>query len=979
MLPHFLSTHKKMMFPTLKRLFTVASMAAASLLAIALGLPQPGLAQPPATTQLNILAMDDHGLTIELVAPPPQIEPVSIDGQPFQRVSLPGAGMMASPGAPQLPVKATLLAVPSTAGLSVTILEAESQLVPNVRPAPAPVLTTAGSDPLTADLIETVTPDPAIYRADSFFPAEPVRLEKAVWLREQLLAPLQFFPAQINPVSGQLRVYRRIVARVEWDLPLSAAAAPPENPAIESLLEAVALNAGQINRPAAEPGDTTLPPVSAADASPALKIGVKTDGLYRLTGAELAAAGFNLAGIDPRQLRLQNQGANIPCRIEGESDGVFDPADTLLFYGVALTSVYSSENIYWLSAGSVPGLPMAERSAPPAAAPTPVDFPQTLHAELDTFYWQTMPNSAGQDHWFWGDRLTAPQNRNYNLGLTFISTSASTATLRLSLKGYTNTPHQSRLWLNGSPVSTATWSGQSIFEQSVTVPHSRLIDGSNIIGVEALSTTAPVDQWLVNWIEIDYRDSYTASSNLLRFAPPAANTFRFKVTNFTTSTLTLLDVTQPASPVLITGAAIQADGATFGAEFTDTAGPETRYLAISPDRFKTPASLNLDQPSAWRSAAIGADTILITHHDFLTAASRLADHRAAQGLRVITVDITDIFDEFAHGLAEPQAIRDFLSYAYHNWTPPAPAYVLLLGDGHQDYRDNLRTGAVNFIPPPIVLTDLLGETPSDNWFVQLSGDDVLPDMFIGRLSVQTAAQAETVVSKLIEYDNLPLEPGWQQAALLVADDDLSDFVSISEQVAGQLPTNFSTGRVYVANYPPGNPTQAIIDQINAGALLVNYSGHGSVNRWGVWDGGDIFQQSDAASLANGQRLPFVTIANCLNGFFTQPGSDESLAETLQRPASGGAVGVWAATGLGYPSGHRELIGQFYSAVFSAGIRELGAATTAAKLNTLAQNESFAELVQTFALFGDPATALKIPTQPNTSPASIYLPVVIRGQ
>ncbi|MCG3209540.1 MAG: hypothetical protein FOGNACKC_03167 [Anaerolineae bacterium] len=963
---------------TLKRLFTVTSLAAASLLAIALGLPQPGLAQPAATTQLNILAMDDHGLTIELTAPPPQIEPVSIDGQPFQRVSLPGAGMMASPGAPQLPVKATLLAVPSTDGLSVTVLEAESQLIPNVRPAPAPALTAPGTDPLTADLIETVSPDPAIYRANAFFPVQPVRLEKTMRLREQLLAPLQFFPVQANPVSGELRVYRRIVVRVEWDLPLAAAAASPENPAVESLLKAVALNAAQINRPAARPSAPTLPPAIAATAPPALKIGVKADGLYRLTGAELAAAGFNLAGIDPRRLRLQNQGANIPCRIEGETDGVFDPADTLLFYGTALTSVYSSENIYWLSAGSAPGLRMAERSAPAVAAPTPADFPQTLHAELDTFYWQTMPNSAGQDHWFWGDRLTAPQNRNYSLGLTFISTSASTATLRLSLKGYTNTPHQSRLWLNGSPVSTATWEGQSIFEQSVTVPHSRLVDGYNIIGVEALTTTAPVDQWLVNWIEIDYHDSYAASNNFLRFAPPAAGTFRFKVTNFATSTITLLDITQPASPVFITGAAVQAEGGTFSAQFTDTAGPETRYLAISPDRFKTPASLNLDQPSAWRSSAIGADTILITHHDFLTAATRLANHRAAQGLRVVTVDITDIFDEFAHGLAEPQAIRDFLSYAYHNWTPPAPAYVLLVGDGHQDYRDNLHTGAINFIPPAIVLTDLLGETPSDNWLVQLTGDDVLPDMFIGRLSVQTAAQAETAVSKLIEYDDLPLEPGWQQAALLVADDDSPDFVSISEQVAGQLPTNFSTGRVYAANYPPGNPTEAIINGINAGALLVNYSGHGSVNRWGVWSGGDIFQQSDVAGLANGRRLPFVTIANCLNGFFTQLGSDESLAETLQRSATGGAVGVWAATGLGYPSGHRELMRQFYNAVFSNGIRELGAATTEAKLNTLAQSESFAELVQTFALFGDPATGLKTPSQPNTSPASIYLPVVIRS-
>ena len=44
----------------------------------------------------------------------------------------------------------------------------------------------------------------------------------------------------------------------------------------------------------------------------------------------------------------------------------------------------------------------------------------------------------------------------------------------------------------------------------------------------------------------------------------------------------------------------------------------------------------------------------------------------------------------AMGLAAPIAIRDFLSYAYDNWQNPAPQYVLLVGDGSFDYKDNLK-------------------------------------------------------------------------------------------------------------------------------------------------------------------------------------------------------------------------------------------------------------------------------------------------
>ena len=68
---------------------------------------------------------------------------------------------------------------------------------------------------------------------------------------------------------------------------------------------------------------------------------------------------------------------------------------------------------------------------------------------------------------------------------------------------------------------------------------------------------------------------------------------------------------------------------------------------------------------------------------------------------------------------------------------PAPTDVLLLGDATLDYKDNRQTGTRNYVPSQVIETEFWGEAPSDNWFVAVSGEDLLPDLLIGRLAAQT--------------------------------------------------------------------------------------------------------------------------------------------------------------------------------------------------------------------------------------------------
>lgn len=958
--------------------------------------PEETAAQSLSAGPLTLLSATDTEAIIEITLDPIdalQSETVQLEGERYQRLHIPGWEQTHQPGAPQLPTVGTLIGLPSLTEVSVEVLSREDERQSSYRLPPAPTVQVQGDgfdEVLAAGAVESYEADAAIYGHDAFYPGQAVQVEYTGYLRDQAVARLQFYPVRTNPVTRELELIRRMVVRVSWDQPLAAAVtAAQAGPAFEPLLQKTVLNYGALNR-AAVPyfsgGSITSAQGVEATSTTTLKIGVTEDGMYGLTYTDLTGAGFNLANLDPRRLKLQNQGVDIPIYIEGEADGRFDPSDTLLFYGTAMTGIYTTENIYWLSQDQAQGLRMSSRDGTPQGAPVPAHFPTTLHAEEDTFYWQTMPNSLAEDNWFWGGRMTAPASRSYTVSLNNISTTAASVTVRVRFKGRTsnaalNPDHHTKIYLNGLDIEPAGqwWDGLIVYDHAVSTAHSNLQEGDNTVKLQLVGDTgSSVKQAYHNWIEIDYWDRYVAEADQLHFGPPAAGPFQFEITGFSSNEIAVFDVTDPTQVARITNTQIVNSGGAYTLKFQDTAQAATRYLALTPAQWQSPAQIKADQPSAWKSPQNGADYIIISHRDFMASTAALAAHRSAAGMRVAHIDVEDLYDEFNHGIFHPKAIRDFLAYAYKQWKAPVPAYVVLVGDAYQDYKDDYHTGTMNYVPTQIVETDILGETPSDNWFVTVSGADAIPDMFVGRLSAQSSDQVETMIDKIIDYEQAAATAGWNQAVLLVADDDSPSFETMSQILSGLLPADFTAHPINAADYPPGTPAQAVVSQINAGRLLVNYSGHGSVDAWGKWQDDFILDLADITALNNPTRLPVVTVANCLNGFFSGPKSQTAVAEAFQRHNKGGAVAVWAPTGLNYPSGQRALITAFYQAIFEQQQVTLGQATTTAKLSVANQNAVWDELVETYVLFGDPALRLAVPALTTVEPdQTLYLPLIIR--
>ena len=154
----------------------------------------------------------------------------------------------------------------------------------------------------------------------------------------------------------------------------------------------------------------------------------------------------------------------------------------------------------------------------------------------------------------------------------------------------------------------------------------------------------------------------------------------------------------------------------------------TTVTSPSPRRpFSRPASSSPSRPARLRSRANQADYLLIAPQAFLAAAQPLLDRRASQGLTTFAASLEEITSSFGAGQPSGEALRDFLSFAYHHWTRPSPRYVLLLGDSNYDPRHFSASSQPSPLPYLLQKTSYMW-TASDPALVALNGDDPLPDL-----------------------------------------------------------------------------------------------------------------------------------------------------------------------------------------------------------------------------------------------------------
>jgi hypothetical protein len=591
-----------------------------------------------------------------------------------------------------------------------------------------------------------------------------------------------------------------------------------------------------------------------------------------------------------------------------------------------------------------------------SAAAAPTNFDYTAERKDRSVYFVTVLNGDAEN--FFGQVITFnstnPTSQVINSPNPDLA-APGTAKLEIALQGVNLTLHQISVEFNGVIIGSFSFFGYDPASgghpvQVFNIPVSQLHDGANTI---KFILPAGGDVSIVDYVKLTYPHLFRADAGALRFN--LRGTHSLKIDGFATSSVRLIDYTDPLN-VGISRPVSEPSGAGFAITVPTSDPPQkaTRlFYAIPRGQFDQPASLALNQPSTLNQGNLsqtithGADFLVVSHKNFIPALAPLLNQRQSQGMTAAVVDVEDVYDEFGYGMHGPQPVKDFLSYASAHWVTK-PRYVIFAGDASFDPRNYMNVGNFDLVPTKLV-DATYNETASDEWLTDFDNDGI-GNIPVGRLPLRTTAEADLIISKIINFApaNVP------QSAILVADDPTGyyfNFETANDQVQALLPASMTVQRVNVRTDGAALAKTNIIAGFNEGRALANYSGHGNVD---VWTQFSVFTSNDALALTNGNKLSFVVVMDCLNGYFQDPAL-LSLSEALLKAPQGGAVAAFASSGLTLPDGQHEMSEQLYTLIYGAGAPPiaLGDAIKIAKGST-----TDIDVKKTWVYFGDPSLKIR---------------------
>lgn len=384
-------------------------------------------------------------------------------------------------------------------------------------------------------------------------------------------------------------------------------------------------------------------------------------------------------------------------------------------------------------------------------------------------------------------------------------------------------------------------------------------------------------------------------------------------------------------------------------------------------------------------------------------AERLAEaHRKAQGLRVKIVDAGQLFNEFSSGTPDASAYRRYMKMLYDRATTDQdlPRYLLLFGDCAWDNRmisDNWKSYSPKDFLLSFEVTDgfqhqansqfALGEQNSyttDDYFGWLDDNEGTSyssnkiDLSIGRFTCHTLNTAKVLVDKSINYLQNKETGAWKNVIYVLADDGngnlhMKDAEAVVKQIENSTYKKSIIKKVYNDAYTRVSTgtghsfptvTALLQEAIEQGALIFNYTGHGSPEQLSK---SKILKTEDFEKPTIG-NMPLWIMASCEISPFDSQKHD--LGRAAIHNAQGGAIAVMCASRTVYSNYNRNLNIAYNKHLFSfdsKGKRNtMGDALRLAKVEMIdpesnSGNKDASINKLKYALLGDPALPVTFPT------------------
>ena len=702
------------------------------------------------------------------------------------------------------------------------------------------------------------------------------------------------------------------------------------------------------------------------------KIPITKDGIHQLDRNYLHALGINVTSIDPRNIQIWGTDGyelprlnstprpvfeQIPILVTGESDGSMDAADVVIFYGNSpnkyvfnpnnnqyshSTHPYSASNFIFLTVGNEAGIRLSEINLTGNESRVIETFKDFIWKEDELLRPDTRTKSGTQ--WL-GQQFSmesfARTQAIFNDTIPgFIQGSSIDIVVEYAARANLTSRFETRI--GNSLLGNTSISGIADLNRSDgrsantgrltrTVPSISL--NNNILKIDATfdNSGSTASGWL-DWVRIRLTRELRPKNNLLHYYAPddgsSSQIAQHTLKGFTNRPI-VMDVTNPVKPLLYS---VTQSNDNFVTSHPTT--PGSRFVAQT--QFIQPNAGNRIDNQNLRGITDFPDYIIVTNDLLFQEALEFADYRRSNGgWNPIVVKQDIIFNEFSGGVMDVSGIRDYIRYLYNRAgqnVNQIPKHVLFFGDTTFDYKNILTEprhqnqvityqseesysrgnsyGSDDFF--------VLLDPHEGNWFSTAGSTSAVEriDMGVGRLPVQSVAEARLVVNKIKSYEDPANFGDWRTLFTFSSDDDINGssverdlHVWNAEGTAESMDRDAGgvrINKIYQINYPVINTplgrlspeaNQAFVNSINNGTLVMNYSGHGSEQ---LLSAEQLFKSDDISRLTNADRLTIMTTATCDFGRFDDP-DEQSGAEKMMLHPNGGAIAAFTTTRVVFTS------------------------------------------------------------------------------
>lgn len=741
---------------------------------------------------------------------------------------------------------------------------------------------------------------------------------------------------------------------------------------------------------------------------------VEKSGVYKVTKDFLKNLGFNV-NVDPRKIKIYGNGGRMlpllnstfypndlaenAIQFIGESDGVFNDNDYILFYAEGVdnwneesqtnSNLFASKSYYYVTVTGDLGKRIQNFTQPTQASTLNITtFDDYQYHEVDLInivragrQWFGEPFNINNVQEFTFEIPNIVTSSPVNLNVTVGSNAYNATSFKVESNG------QLVGNINLTPISAGSGTELNI----ASLPSNTSIAASNLIKIKLTYDNAgvPSSNAYLDNIILKSKRNLTGYGKQFRFQYNGTNTLSGIASyqlNSASGISTVWDITDIYNVTSIDNTTNQSNFS-----FKVPLGDTRKYIAIDLSDLYTPlkenstrvANQNVKGTIFKNSQGVfqDIDYLIVTPEFLKPQADKLATfHSNYSRLNVKTVTLESIYEEFSSGKQDIAAIRNLIKYIYFNASNPTKRikYVNLFGDASFDYKNRIPNNS-NIVPIYHALNSTTGgeaSYASDDFFGYMDPTEGNIgyffggiDITVGRMLVSNNTQAEEMINKVFEYNDLKSYGNWRNNYVAISDDsDKSSDASLQlkqNQLADRIVLEkpfINVKKVLLDSYVQessagGNrypkAREDIFNAFEKGALVFNYLGHGGED--GL-TGERIWEKSDGQNLSNQYKYPLFITITCDFSRFDNPYRPTAGEYTYWNP-KGGAISMITTTrsiGQGSAEIFNDKLSEY---LFSYGSNQY---TSIAEALRLAKNSNPSSSSNVVFYIGDPALMLAIP-------------------